>query len=447
MNHRQKQLSACLLAMAALLSTAPVQAATAPSLGTASNFSVLGGAGVTCTDSTITGVAGSLLTVTQTATCNIVGSINQGDATAIQAFNDAALAYGELAAIPCPADAEHNLVGDLGGKVLSPGLYCISGVGLLTSPLTLNGPSDGIWIFKASTSITPIGGSVVMAGGGQAGNVYWHTGTAVSLDNTRFVGNVLAGSAVTFTGVGSSLVGRALAKTAVTMTGTNISVGSNGGVQPPVVVPPPVQGATAPSLGAASNIAVLGGTGVTCTASGVAGNVGSLVSVTGFPGLCTLIGTVNAADATSTTAFNDVALAYDALKAMPCNAANNLTGQPLGGKTLAPGVYCFPSTTADLTTGTLTLDGGGNSNAVWVFQVGTAITTGTASVVMINGGQQSNVFWQLGTAATIGTDTAFKGNILAGSAISFTGVNSSLVGRALAKTAVTMTGANISLGQ
>jgi len=60
--------------------------------------------------------------------------------------------------------------------------------------------------------------------------VYWQTGTAVSLDNTQFLGNILAGSAITFTGVGSSLVGRALAKTAVTMTGANISLGSKGGV-------------------------------------------------------------------------------------------------------------------------------------------------------------------------------------------------------------------------
>jgi len=230
MNHRQKQNilhSACLLAMAALLSTAPIQGAwaqTAPALGTASNFAVLGGAGVTCTDSTITGAAGSLLTVVPTTTCNIVGPIHQGDATAIQAFNDAALAYDAVAAIPCPADADRNLVGDLGGKVLSPGLYCISGVGLLASQLTLDGPSDGLWIFKASTSLTPINGSVVMAGGGQACNVYWHTGTAVSLDSaTKFLGTILAGTAVTFTGVGSSLVGRALAKTAVTATGANIS--------------------------------------------------------------------------------------------------------------------------------------------------------------------------------------------------------------------------------
>src|SRR5438105_9066390 len=122
---------------------------------------------------------------------------------------------------------------------------------------------------------------------------------------------------------------------------------------------------TAPSLGTASNFAVLGGAGVTCTASGVAGDVGSLVSVTGFPmpvpALCTLVGTVHALDAAATTAFKDFVLAYDALAAMPCVVANNLTGQPLGGKTLAPGIYCFPSTTADLTTGTLTLDAGGDS--------------------------------------------------------------------------------------
>ena len=224
MKYYQKYLSTCLLAIAALLGGASPAWAQVP-LGTASNFAVLGGAGVTCTDSTITGVVGSLLTVIPTPTCSIVGPTHQGDATAIQAFNDAALAYEELAAIPCPADADHNLGGDLGGKVLSPGVYCISGVGLLTSQLTLNGPSDGIWIFKATTSLTPIGGSVVMAGGGQASNVYWQTGTAVSLDNTDFVGNVLAGSAITFTGVGSSLVGRALAKTAVTMTGATVSLG------------------------------------------------------------------------------------------------------------------------------------------------------------------------------------------------------------------------------
>ena len=125
------------------------------------------------------------------------------------------------------------------GSTLAPGVYCISGVVLLTSQLTLNGGANGIWIFKsatATTSLTPKGGSVVMAGGGNACNVYWQIGTAVDLLNTAFVGNVLAGTAITFTGAappatGSSLVGRALAKTdSVTMTGANIAAcaGGNG---------------------------------------------------------------------------------------------------------------------------------------------------------------------------------------------------------------------------
>lgn len=139
---------------------------------------------------------------------------------------------------PCPTDAAHNLSGDLGGLSLSPGVYCISGVGLLTSQLTLDAGNDAnaVWIFKAASSITPIGGSVVMANGGNACNVYWRTGTSVSLDATTFLGNILAGSSVTFTGVGSSLVGRALAQTDVTMTGATISLGNCGATQPP---PPP----------------------------------------------------------------------------------------------------------------------------------------------------------------------------------------------------------------
>ncbi|MEK7878073.1 MAG: ice-binding family protein [Pseudomonadota bacterium] len=437
-----------------LAGATPVQATgQAPvALGTAANFTVLGGAGVTCTESTVTGVVGSLLTVTQTPTCTIAGTILAADAVTAQAFADFLVAYAALAAVPCPTDADHNLSGDLGGKVLSPGVYCISGVGLLTSQLTLDGPSDGVWIFKAGTSLTPIGGSVVMAGGGQPSNVYWQPGTEVSLDATKFQGNILAGSAITFTGVGSSLDGRALAKTAVTMTGTTIGAAA----VPPVAVTPtptptpvpptptptptPATGQAPVALGTAANFTVLGGAGVTCTESTVTGVVGSLLTVTQTP-TCTIAGTILAADAVTAQAFADFLVAYAALAATPSAPANNLTGQQLGGMTLAPGVYSF-NTTADLTTGQLTLKG--PSNGIWIFQIGTGITTGTASVVMAGGGQPSNVYWQVGTAATIGDSTAFQGNILAGSAITFTGAQSSLVGRALAQTAVTLTGATIS---
>src|SRR5438552_1378518 len=74
------------------------------------------------------------------------------------------------------------------------------------------------------------------------------------------------------------------------------------------------------------------------------------------------------------------------------------------------------------------------------------VVLGGAGVTCTASAVSGYVFWHFGTAATTGTDTAFTGNILAGSAITFTGANATLVGRALAKTAVTMTGANLSQG-
>jgi hypothetical protein len=61
----------------------------------------------------------------------------------------------------------------------------------------------------------------------------------------------------------------------------------------------------------------------------------------------------------------------------------------------------------------LVLDAGGNVNAVWVFQIGTSLTTG-ASVSLANGAQAKNVFWVPTAAATIGVGTIFDGTILAG---------------------------------
>jgi type VI secretion system secreted protein VgrG len=151
---------------------------------------------------------------------------HEGDAAAIQANTDFLAAYGKLAAITCPRpDAAYNLAADLTGLTLSPGVYCIGATALLTGQLILKGGKNAVWIFRAEAnpSITAIGGSVAMQGGGQPCNVYWQTATNVSLDATDFLGNILAGSATTFTGVGSSLVGRALAGTAVTATGADIT--------------------------------------------------------------------------------------------------------------------------------------------------------------------------------------------------------------------------------
>ncbi len=96
-------------------------------------------------------------------------------------------------------------------------------------------------------------------------------------------------------------------------------------------------------------------------------------------------------------------------------------------------------------TGTLTLDGGGNANALWVFPVGSALNTASSSVVkVINTGAGSDVYWVLPTgsgSATLGSNSTFEGNILANQSITLgTNVTDSC-GRVLTQVAsVTLAG-------
>jgi hypothetical protein len=204
---------------------------------------------------------------------------------------------------------------------------------------------------------------------------------------------------------------------------------------------------TAPSLGAASAFSVLGASTVTCAnLSAVTGDVGVSpgTAVTGFDPGCTISGTIHAGDAIAAQAHADLGVAYGTLAAVACE--HDLTGQDLGSQTLAPGVYCF-NTTAGLT-GALTLDGGGNSSATWIFQIGSAITTGSgSSVVMAGAGKPGNVFWQVGSSATLGLGTAFQGSILASASVTLVS-GSILVGRALALNAAVTSDSNaVSLPQ
>jgi hypothetical protein len=188
----------------------------------------------------------------------------------------------------------------------------------------------------------------------------------------------------------------------------------------------------APSLGNAQSFAVLGGSTVTNTGSSViSGDVGVSPgsAVVGFPPGIVVNGTIHAADATAGAAQTSVTTAYNDLAGQVCT--QDLTGQDLGGMTLTPGVYCF-SASAQLT-GTLTLNAQGNAAAVFIFKVGSTLTTASgSSVVLINGGSLCNIFWQVGSSATLGTTTSFAGNILALASITLT-TGATVTGRTLAR--------------
>ena len=205
----------------------------------------------------------------------------------------------------------------------------------------------------------------------------------------------------------------------------------------------PVAAQTAPSLGTAQSYAVLGGSTVTNTGPSVIGGDLGLspgTAVTGFPPGAVVGGAIHAADGPALSAQNSLTTAYNSLVSQACT--QDLTGQDLGGKTLTPGVYCF-STSAGLT-GSLTLNAQGNAAAVFIFKMGSTLTTASgSSVVMTNGGSQCNVFWQVGSSATVGTSTAFAGNILALTSISVT-TSANVIGRTLARNgAVTLDSNNI----
>lgn len=195
----------------------------------------------------------------------------------------------------------------------------------------------------------------------------------------------------------------------------------------------------------ANNFAILGGSTITNTGNSViSGDLGLSpgTAITGFFGTVendgpgTVSGSIHQTDQVAADAQTDLTGAYVATANETCGT--DLTGQDLGGLTLTPGVYCF-SSSAQLT-GTLTLNAEGNSNAVFVFQIGSTLTTASGSSVVFTGGIGSscNVFWQVGTSATLGATTSFKGNIFALTAIS-TADATTVDGRLLARSgAVTL---------
>jgi type VI secretion system secreted protein VgrG len=156
------------------------------------------------------------------------------------------------------------------------------------------------------------------------------------------------------------------------------------------------------------------------------------------PGL--VDGTIYISHADAQQGQIDNTTAYNGLAAMPFTT--DLTGVDLGGSVLTSGVYHFD--TAAQLTGTLTLDAQGLNNAFWVFQIGSTLTTASASVVEMinvgsNNGSDNGLFWQVGSSATLGTSTNFEGNILALASITLNTTATIHNGRALAQTgAVTL---------
>ncbi len=185
-------------------------------------------------------------------------------------------------------------------------------------------------------------------------------------------------------------------------------------------------------LGTAATFAVLAAS--TVTNSGptiVTGDLGTSpgTAITGFGPGTVVGGSIHAGDPTSAQAQADLTVAY-----------NNAAGRPnalaipadIGGTTIFPGTYVAPVSLG--ITGTVTLDGQNNPNAVFIFQMASTLTTATGSqVLLINQANPCNVFWESGSSATINGGSIFDGTVLAQASISV-GTGATVNGRLLART-------------
>ncbi len=285
---------------------------------------------------------------------------------------------------------------------------------------TFSKPMNSATITNATTfTLTGAGGASV------SGTVTYVAATMVATftpsgslaPSTLFTATITTGAQDTF--------GNALAANKV----WTFTTPSTCGTPPPVI-----------ALGAACSFGILGATPVVSNVgpSVVTGDVGiwPALSITGFPpGTVTSPGMLHPGDTIAMTAQGALTTAYNAAAGTAGGAA--ITAD-IGGQTLPAGVY--KATTTLGITGILTLDGGGNPNASWIFQVGSALTTaaggvGTpaSQVKLIGSASAHNVFWEMGSAATLGTNSIFAGTLMAKSSITL-GTGATLNGRALAET-------------
>ncbi|HBG06752.1 MAG TPA: hypothetical protein DDY22_14665 [Geobacter sp.] len=223
----------------------------------------------------------------------------------------------------------------------------------------------------------------------------------------------------------------------------------------------PQAATTSGVLGAAASFGVFGGgagmtnQGIYTVVNGDIGTTAASTLVTGFhdkgavytettANIGTVNGTVHTATAPAGSVPNVIAaaVALDAQTAFdnlsPAALPGGIDVSSLGGgagelgnRTLAPGVYRSAPGSFAIQGGDLVLDGGGDPNAVWVFQMATTLTVGgpgaafPQSVILVNGAQAKNVFWQVGSAATI---NAAGGGTIAGTIIAASGASFSTAG-------------------
>ena len=372
-----------------------------------------------------------------------------------------------------------------------PGAVCTLGAGVTIPTVTTSDPTNGNQFVPTSTTGVAASGKRITATFSLAMNPGTINSTTFTL--TPVGGVALTPASVTYTAATRvatlTTAAALLPNTSYTAVITVGVLTAAGGVPPSCsyawtfkTATPAASGVGPVNLGLATPLAIASAAGVNNTATAPLSHLNgdavldptatcnaASIGATGTFGVCggfapTLTGTVSSplfpdAGVTSGAIKADLNAAY--LSLMPANLPGATvlgcgiigTGGGGGGgvgcagnATLPPGVYISATASSIGVTGVLTLDGGGDANARFVFQAPSTLTTAAGApgvpgsqIVLTNGAKASNVWWQVGSSATVGTYADFKGNILADTSITL-GTNATSCGRLLAG-AVTASGA------
>jgi hypothetical protein len=213
------------VAVAVIVMQSPLRAQTAPNLGTAAQFALLGNSAVTGSSGSGTVVSGNVGSFPTGSISNFPPSTvaagftlhTTANATVQQAQTDARAAYATLA-----AQGGTPIAGDNLNITLTSGVYSLGAANLPASTnLTLNG--TGIFIFNVASTLVMNASSAVI-GSANPCNVYWRVGTSATLNGTSFMGSVLADASISVGG--GNVTGRLLSGMGATGA-TTLSVGGN----------------------------------------------------------------------------------------------------------------------------------------------------------------------------------------------------------------------------
>ena len=397
------------------------------------SFEAFTGGGAITNSGTFTGDVGTDTgALTGFSGPSFIGDIHYNNGLTAQARIDLLKVYIHLNNIFVTHPGTH--APSFGSETLTPGVYSIGGAGSLAGTLTLDGGGDSsaVFIMKFKGAFTAGAGSnIVLTNGANAANVFWVAQGALSVGaNSAIKGTLLAYPGAITLGVNSSIEGRLLSSVGAITVGVGGTATMPGDmnipINPMVSYTPAVD-----VLGSIENFRLFTSKGAVANAStsGILGDVGADVgAISGFA-TSTHVGSFYNADAVTAQAKIDLNNAYSQLMLIPTTVSNH-TPAFGSGETLSPGVYSTPG--AGSLAGIVTLDGGGEPDAVFIFKFNGAFAAGALSkVILSNGTRRCNVFWISEGAASIGSFSTLKGTILAHNGAATMGAGGNLEGRLL----------------